>query len=198
MRKYIRILLFSSLTLLLPQSLLAQPSAADDFINEASSALLETSSIGDADERLTRLSSAIDQYFDLSLVALGVVGNHRDALSAEQMLEFEVEFQKALVGLMFAALEEIGSYELLVEEPRMRDENRAQVLALIETASQGDLEFLFSLVRSENAWNVANLIISGVNLGLTYRNQFNELMLSNEGNADLAITAWAETLSTAR
>ena len=39
---------------------------------------------------------------------------------------------------------------------------------------------------------VRNLILEGLNLGLTYRNQFDELMQANGNNVDKAIDAWAE------
>lgn len=172
-----------------------QPSTPRAYINDASSALADTSTIANGDERLTALDSVVDEYFDLAVVARGVLGSHRDSLNSEQTQRFTGEFQKALVGLMFAALSEIGSYELSVQEARMRGDDRAQVPALIKTSSQGDFEFLFSLARSEGRWNVLNLIVNGVNLGLTYRNQFNELMLSKGGDVEAVILAWTETVA---
>lgn len=184
-----------ALVFFLSKTLMAQPAAPVDYINEASSALIGTSTIENADARLSELGSVISEYFDLAVVARGVLGSHRDSLTPEQTTRFSTEFQKALVGLMFKALDEIGGYELSVQEPRMRGDDRAQVLVLVETTSQGDFEFLFSLARSNDRWNALNLIVNGVNLGLTYRNQFNELMLSNDGDVDVVIVAWTETVS---
>ncbi|MFK7865334.1 MAG: phospholipid-binding protein MlaC [Pseudohongiellaceae bacterium] len=172
-----------------------QPASPREYIDEASSALAATSTIENEDARLSALDEVVGEYFDLAVVARGVLGGHRDTLNAEQTQRFTGEFQKALVGLMFAALSEIGSYELSVQEARMRGEDRAQVPALIKTASEGDFEFLFSLARNEGRWNVLNLIVNGVNLGLTYRNQFNELMLSNDGDVDAVIVAWTATVA---
>lgn len=188
-----KLLLVSSF--LFAHTVLAQPSEPDDYISEASEKLIGTSSIADDDARLSALNAVIDEYFDLAVVARGVVGSHRDTLTEQQMSRFEAEFQKALVGLMFAALDEIGTYDLSVQAARMRGDDRAQVPALVETATEGDFEFLFSLARNEGRWNAQNLIVNGVNLGLTYRNQFNELMLGNGGNVDAVIVAWAETVS---
>lgn len=184
-----------ALVFLFSKTLIAQPAAPADYISEASTALIGTSTIEDAGERLTALDLVINDYFDLAVVARGVLGSHRDSLTADQTARFSAEFQKALVGLMFKALDEIGNYELSVQEPRMRGDDRAQVLVLVETASQGDFEFLFSLARSSDRWNALNLIVNGVNLGLTYRNQFNELMISNGEDVDVVIVAWTETVS---
>lgn len=173
----------------------AQPAAPGDYIEAASSALLNTSTITDRDERLTALGLTLDEYFDLAVVARGVLGSHRESLNQQQFTQFTGEFKKALVGLMFAALDEIGGYELEIQQARMRGEDRAQVPALVKTASEGDFEFLFSLARSDGRWNALNLIVNGVNLGLTYRNQFNELMLSNSNDVDVVITAWATTVA---
>lgn len=195
MKKNIVILFLSATALLISQALWAQSVTPDDYIAEASQAMLETSAISDPDARKEALNNVLDQYFDLSVVSQGVVGSHRDTLNAEQMARFEIEFQTALAGLMFIALESVGEFEMDIDEPQMRDENRGQVLVEVKTQSQGDLDFLFSLVRDGDNWNVANLIVSGVNLGLTYRNQFNELMLNNNNDADLAIDEWSSTVS---
>ena len=56
----------------------------------------------------------------------------------------------------------------------------------------------YSLIKSRNnGWKIKNVIVSGVNLGLTYRNQFKQSMLDNENNIDLVINAWGDNLNVA-
>ena len=40
------------------------------------------------------------------------------------------------------------------------------------------------------AWKVQNLILNGINLGLTFRNQFGSAVESNAGSIDKAIAGW--------
>ena len=54
------------------------------------------------------------------------------------------------------------------------------------------LQIVASMARGDNGWQVRNLIFDGVNLGLTYRNQFSQLMRETENDADLAIARWTE------
>ena len=37
----------------------------------------------------------------------------------------------------------------------------------------------YKLRRSDDGWKIVNIIINGVNLGLTFRNQFQALAISN-------------------
>ncbi len=173
----------------------ADPGTPKDYIEMVSQAMFATTELGSAAERVPALESVIEEYFDLGVVARGVVGQHRESLTDEQMSRFEVEFQNGLVNLISTALEEIDDYELTVQAPRMRGDDRAQVPAIVDTGSQGTFEFQFSLAVSDDRWNVLNLIVNGVNLGLTYRNQFNELMLSNDHDVDAVITGWRETVA---
>ncbi len=189
---YIGIFLVISL---LFQSSFADPGTPKDYIETVSQAMFATTELGSTAERVPALESVIEEYFDLGVVTRGVVGQHRESLTAEQMSRFEVEFQYALVNLISTALEEIDDYELTVQAPRMRGDDRAQVPAIVDTGSQGTFEFQFSLAVSDDRWNVLNLIVNGVNLGLTYRNQFNELMLSNNHDVDAVITGWRETVA---
>lgn len=184
-----------SLIALLFQSSFADPGSPKDYIELVSQAMFATTELGSTAERVPALESLIEEYFDLGVVARGVVGQHRESLTTEQMDRFEVEFQYALANLISTAMEEIDDYELTVQAPRMRGDDRAQVPAIIDTGSQGTFEFQFSLAVSDDRWNVLNLIVNGVNLGLTYRNQFNELMLSNNHDVATVITAWRETVA---
>lgn len=43
----------------------------------------------------------------------------------------------------------------------------------------------------DGAWKVQNLILNGINLGLTFRNQFAAAVESNRGSIDQAIAGWA-------
>lgn len=182
------------LTILPVQVSFAQIGSANDYMETVAAELLATTELLSQEERLIALGNVIESNFDLAVVAGGVVGQHGEKMSPEQMAIFEIEFRHGLVSFIGQAIEEIGSFEVEVQAPRMRSDDRAQVPLLVKTSEQGDFEFQFSLAYGEGRWNARNLIVNGVNLGLTYRNQFNELMLSNNLNPDIVIGLWSETL----
>ena len=49
---------------------------------------------------------------------------------------------------------------------------------------------LYKLRKTENGWAIINIIINGVNLGLTFRNQFRALADEHDENVTLTIKNW--------
>lgn len=187
--------LFTGLLLLTTNMLQAQDDSPEAYIQAAADAMLATSALESDTERFEVLDEVLQQYFELDVVTQGVVGNHRNALNEGQLAQFTVEFRVALVDLLATALGDIEDYEMEIGEPRMRGTDRAQVPVDVDAGSLGDFEFQFSLGRNDGRWNALNLIVNGVNVGLTYRNQFNELMNSNGGDVDSVISTWRSTVA---
>jgi phospholipid transport system substrate-binding protein len=48
----------------------------------------------------------------------------------------------------------------------------------------------YKLRRNEEGWKIVNIIINGVNLGLTFRNQFQALAVTHDENIDLTLQNW--------
>ena len=44
--------------------------------------------------------------------------------------------------------------------------------------------------NKNNSWSIVNIIVNGVNLGLTFRNQFQALAIKNDGNIESTINEW--------
>jgi phospholipid transport system substrate-binding protein len=183
------VVFFSSLSLAQNQS---NPEA---YIEAAANEMLMTSSLDSTTARFDALDVVLQEYFDLSVISIAVIGQHRALLNEQQLARFNDEFRIALVNLLATALGEIDAYEIEVGAARMRDSDRAQVPVDVDAGSLGDFEFQFSLARNNERWNALNLIVNGVNVGITFRNQFNELMTSNEDNVDSVIDIWRETVA---
>jgi phospholipid transport system substrate-binding protein len=44
--------------------------------------------------------------------------------------------------------------------------------------------------NKNNSWSIVNIIVNGVNLGLTFRNQFQALANKNSGDIDKTLEGW--------
>ncbi|MEQ8689975.1 MAG: ABC transporter substrate-binding protein, partial [Pseudomonadales bacterium] len=85
-------------------------------------------------------------------------------------------------------------YDLTIGSVR-KSAARAQVQAIIKPDSGGRYEAVFSLARSVGGWQAQNLTLNGVNLGLTYRNQFAALMEENANNFEAALADWKREIN---
>ena len=142
------------------------------------------------------LSASLRGTIDVEAITAGVLGKHKKSLSPEQTTRFQGEFERSMKDLLVTALTSVGEFDLSIDKVKMRGDERAQVFAVVRTQESGKFEIVSSIARKADDWLVRNLIVNGVNLGLTYRNQFNDLMLKH-GDADKAIDAWAEMVEAA-
>lgn len=126
-------------------------------------------------------------------ISRGVAGKYYDQFSEGQKEAFSRVFRKSLGELLARSLADLRSYSLAVGDVH-GDGVRAQVPAVVQTAEGASFEISFSIAADSGYWQVRNLIFSGVNLGLTYRNQFSELMRTRDGNIDAVIKDWSEVI----
>ena len=55
----------------------------------------------------------------------------------------------------------------------------------------------YKLRKSKDGWKIVNIIINGVNLGLTFRNQFQALAVSHNENISDTLRNWVSDAGTA-
>ena len=67
----------------------------------------------------------------------------------------------------------------------------------IEFFSAGGQKFPISYsmyLNKQGEWKMENVVVNGVNIGLTYRNQFARLMKDNGNDIDLVVSGWSSDL----
>ncbi|NKB97123.1 MAG: hypothetical protein GKR90_01295 [Pseudomonadales bacterium] len=133
---------------------------------------------------------------DFAAITRGVMHKHRAAMSDEQQVQFQTQFERSLTTLLATALAGSQDYTVAIERVRMSEKspNRAQILGILTTAKNERFELLTVAGKNSRGWLVRNLTINGINLGITYRNQFNELVLKHAGDFDAAIAAWTTSI----
>jgi phospholipid transport system substrate-binding protein len=50
----------------------------------------------------------------------------------------------------------------------------------------------YTMMQTDGQWQMQNMIVDGVNVGLTYRNQFDSAMATNNGSAEQVIENWEQ------
>ena len=138
--------------------------------------------------------STLAQYIDFPSITRGVLGKHRDQLSGAQNTRFQAEFEKSMVTLLGVATQAAGAFTTHITQTKLspKNSNRGQTYAEIKTDKGQVISLIASVAKSDERWLVRNLIFDGVNLGLTYRNQFDQLMQKHNGDAEAAINEWAQ------
>lgn len=151
-------------------------------------------------ERFYReVEALLSPVIDFDAFARSVMAVHYRDANQEQRERFSERFKWGLVRTYAMALLEFKNGEVVVVPPDRpaRNPDRQTVKMEIRTAQGEVYPVLYSVTRNDDGeWKVRNLIVNGVNMGLTYRNQFNSAMRDPryDGDMDKVIDAWSELL----
>lgn len=145
------------------------------------------------DELKQEVDDSLEQVADFRYIGASVMGSYFRNASPEQRSRFVDVFRQTLIdtytrGLVTFDYEEI---RVLDDQRPQREEDRASV-AMEVVATNGDVYPVnYSLRLSDGEWRVVNVIVNGINLGLTFRNQFDQAMRDNNRDYDAVIDSWA-------
>jgi phospholipid transport system substrate-binding protein len=172
-----------------------------DMVQETSDAVLaliaEAKGYAEDDpERFYQeVQDLLDPVMDFDSFSRSVMAVHSRKASDEQLRRFSDTFRTGLVRTYAMALTEFEDGEVVVVPPDRppRNPQRQTVKMEIRMNSGEVYPVLYSVVQSDDGrWQIRNLIVNGVNMGLTYRNQFNSAMGDPKygGDMDKVIDSW--------
>jgi len=148
------------------------------------------------DERFTQFVGEVDaamtKVIDFDWIALNVMGPYRKTATRTQKQEFAQIFKKGLVETYGRGLLSYGDEEIVLVSPRedAGDKRKVTVSQEIRNAEgRYPLEYSMGLNR-EGEWKVVNVVINGINLGKTFRNQFVQSAQRSGGDIDQVIAGW--------
>lgn len=140
-----------------------------------------------------QLESTLEPVVDFQWIALNVMGSQRQQATAEQQERFRAVFSRALVETYGRGLLSYSGQDIVVlpSTESVTDQRRVTVRQEIRGADSR-VPLLYSMsVNRDGDWKVVNVIINGINLGTTFRNQFAQSYASYGGNIDKVIDNWA-------
>lgn len=138
------------------------------------------------------LVTRLDPYVDFHAFAKGVMGKHSKNIEAKTVEAFKISLRDTMVRLYAKAMLafDVKKMELTsTTEPRP---NVAQVAMLITSGEGATFSAQYNLRNIKGDWKVRNVILDGVNLGLTYRNQFYSAVQGTQGDVLAAVNGWAD------
>ena len=192
------------LCLLVAVSVLIAPvtmaAPADDAVREGTGLVVKALDAGRANYAddpaplRAELAEILEQYVAFDRIVSGVVGKHKAALDDDQRARFRDVFVASVVELYADVLIALEAQTIDVQPAKSRKEGRAQV-SMEVTATDGEQFMLqYSMGREDDGrWLIRNMIVSGINLGLTFRNQFDSMIGEQGGDVEAVLVRWRET-----
>ena len=163
--------------------------------------LTEDSSLFETDRVLyeNKIKEIFEPMIDFRRVAASVMGKKYYLLATkEERAEFVLIFRDSLLDTYAETLAQWGDSTITTEFPKDKAElsKNVEVKQTLDTGTS-KYPISYKLRKSKDGWKIVNIIINGVNLGLTFRNQFQALAVSHNENISDTLRNWVSDAGTA-
>ena len=182
MKKFLLILLLFSLNITKVYSL-----EADVFIQSTVNRAAETlNSSFTKDQRIEKLKEIAKETVDIRGIGLYSLGSYRKNLSNDQLSNYTNIFEEYFLKSFSSRLAEYSNPEIEVNSKKKLNENYTIVSStLVATENRPEVKIDWR-VYTKNPENllIRDLIIEGLSLARTQKEEFSSIINSNDGNIE--------------
>lgn len=136
------------------------------------------------------MSSVLDELVDFKILTRGIMGKYYKGATEEQVLEFRQTLRVYLIELYTKALVKFKSKSIEIIPLKKPPTTKATISMKVTTQDDASFQLAYSMAKKEAVWQVRNIIVDGINIGLTYRSQFDSMMITNGNDVDAVIANW--------
>ena len=157
--------------------------------------LTENVDLFESDRQLyeNKIKEIFEPMIDFRRVAASVMGKKYYLMaSKDERAEFVNIFKDSLLDTYAETLAQWGDSLISTEFPKSNLNKVITSVEVRQTLDTGSSKYPISykLRKSNEGWKIVNIIINGVNLGLTFRNQFQALAVSHEEDIETTLKNW--------
>ncbi len=144
---------------------------------------------------LDEVSGVLEPVVGYAVIARRVMGDAYNHATREQKIRFLETFKRSLVNTYAGGLFSFGNYkvEVLPSQDDKKDtlKNTRVYLEVIDPKGP-KYSMVHSVYYSKTVddWKMQNAIFNGINLGVTFRTQFEQIYQKANGDLDLTIDEW--------
>jgi len=139
------------------------------------------------------LNAELSKIIDFKRIALKVMGKYGRKASKAQRVQFIQIFKQSLYQTYAQVLLENNEVEISVINATLNPRNikKAKVNIAIKSAGGSSYDVSYSLHKGKDqTYRVENIVVMGINLGLAYKDRFQQQVKANKGNIKTVIDNW--------
>ena len=139
-----------------------------------------------------KINIVFEPMVDFRRVGASVMGKkYYLAASASQRLKFIQSFKTSLLDTYSSTLAQWGDQKINTIFPEVSEFKRTEDVQQNLITSSNIYPITYKVRKDKNGnWLIINIIVNGVNLGLTFRNQFQALAQEHNEDIDEIIRHW--------
>ena len=181
----------------LPILTIAQ-SNPDNFLDDRAQAMVnvirsnQSLYVSDPEQFKAKINTIFEPMVDFRRVGASVMGKkYYIAATKDQRLQFISVFKTSLLDTYSSTLAQWGDQTIETNFSKKTEFNKTEDVNQSLVTSNNIYPITYK-VRNDGKdnWLIINIIVNGVNLGLTFRNQFQALALEHNENIDEIINNW--------
>ena len=140
----------------------------------------------------SKISMIFEPMVDFRRVGASVMGKkYYLASSKSQRLEFIQAFKNSLLDTYTSTLAQWGDQKIVTVFPAVTEFKKTEDVQQNLITTSNIYPITYKVRKNKNGdWLIINIIVNGVNLGLTFRNQFQALAKEHNENIDEIIKHW--------
>lgn len=180
----------------------AEPPDPDQIIRESTELVLKTVEEQKklhgkkvTKEMIDVLIEVLEPVVDFPAIAKAVMGKHAGKASRQQQQQFTLVFRHALLNLYLKSFLTFEIDDIIVHEldPDFKPGSGRATVRMTATGTDGVKYALSYSMRADErgAWMVRNFIVEGINIGLTFLNQFDGAMARHGNDIKKVIDNWS-------
>lgn len=148
---------------------------------------------------LVEIDRVLAPVVDFDYISKRVMGKYYRRANAQQREQFSGVFKTTLLKTYARALVgfQIESYRLAKPaKPSPKAEKQA-VSVVVKSANGTEFTLVYFMLKREGVWTLVNASLDGINLRLTFKNQFASMAQEQRGKVAAVIASWKKQVDTA-
>ena len=138
-----------------------------------------------------KIKDIFEPMVDFRRVSASVMGKENYLKSStEQRSEFIEVFKNSLLDTYASTLAQWGDQKIVTNFTNKTTFEKIEDVNQDLLTESNSYPITYKVRKSGEGWKIINIIVNGVNLGLTFRNQFRALTEEFDGDIDKVILNW--------
>jgi len=142
------------------------------------------------DERIEKLKEIAKDTVDINGIGFYTLGAYRKTISNDQIEQYKILFEQYFLKSFSSRLAEYSNPEIEVTSKKKLNENYTMVSSiLVETEQRPEVKIDWRIyTKNVNDPKIRDLIIEGLSLARTQKEEFSSIIESNDGNINALFT----------
>jgi phospholipid transport system substrate-binding protein len=146
------------------------------------------------DALIVEIDGSLSHVVDFDYISKVVMGKYYRRANAEQKSAFSDVFKTTLLKTYAKALVgfKIEKYEMVPPRTASPDDDKQIVTVDVFAADGTQYGLVYYMKKEDGQWRLVNALLDGINLRLTFKNQFADMVQKNRGDVGAVIASWKD------